>query len=102
MTLSEGVQAARSTKGLFLSQHKYVSDLLSRFHLHTIKSVRTPLATRTSLSLTDGELLADATEYRSMVDALQYLTLTRPDFSYVVHLVSQFMHAPLLLICLRS
>ncbi|CAH9087145.1 unnamed protein product [Cuscuta europaea] len=59
-----GVQALRSAKGLFLSQHKYVSDLLSRFHLHTVKSVRTPLATRTSLSLNDGELLADATEYK--------------------------------------
>ncbi|CAH9080063.1 unnamed protein product [Cuscuta epithymum] len=46
-----GVQAKRSDKGLFLSQHKYVCDLLSRFHLHTVKPVRTPLATRTSLSL---------------------------------------------------
>ncbi|CAH9130601.1 unnamed protein product [Cuscuta epithymum] len=89
-----GVQAVHSAKGLFLSQHKYVSDLLFRFHLHTLKSVRTPLTTRTSLSLTDGELLADVTEYRSMVGALQYLTLTRPDITYVVHLVSQFMHAP--------
>ncbi|CAH9096982.1 unnamed protein product [Cuscuta europaea] len=89
-----GVQAVRSAKGLFLSQHKYVFDLLSRFHLHTIKFVRTPLATRTSLSLTDGELLADATEYQSMVYTLQYLTLTQPDITYDVHLVSQFMHAP--------
>ncbi|CAH9085091.1 unnamed protein product [Cuscuta europaea] len=62
-----GVQAMLNTKGLFLSQHKYVSDLLSRFHLHTVKSVHTPLATHTSMSLTDGELLADATEYRSMI-----------------------------------
>ncbi|CAH9088824.1 unnamed protein product [Cuscuta epithymum] len=89
-----GVQAVRSSKGLFLSQHKYMSGLLSRFHLHTLKSVRTPFATRTSLSLTDGELLVDATEYRSMVGVLHYLTLTRPDIIYVVHLVSQFMHAP--------
>ncbi|CAH9126696.1 unnamed protein product [Cuscuta epithymum] len=89
-----GVQAVRNSKGVFLSQQKYVSDLLLRFHLHTLKSVRTPVATRTSLSLTDGELLADATEYRSMVGALQYLTLTRPDITYAVHLVSQFMHAP--------
>ncbi|CAH9079866.1 unnamed protein product [Cuscuta europaea] len=89
-----GIQAVRTSTGLFLSQQKYVSDLLLRFHLHTLKSVRTPLATRTSLSLTDGELLSDATEYRSMVGALQYLTLTRPDITYAVHLVSQCMHAP--------
>ncbi|CAH9076869.1 unnamed protein product [Cuscuta europaea] len=61
-----GVQAVRNSSGLFLSQAKYVSDLLIRFHLHTLKSVRTPLPTRTKLSLTDGELLADPTEYRNM------------------------------------
>lgn len=44
--------------------------------------------------MTDGELLADPSEYRSMVGALQYLTMTRPDLTYAVHLVSQFMHAP--------
>ncbi|CAH9074032.1 unnamed protein product [Cuscuta epithymum] len=63
---SLGVQAVRLSKGLFLSQQKYVSDLLARFHLHTLKHVRTPLPSRTKLSLTDGELLADPTKYRSM------------------------------------
>ncbi|CAH9137156.1 unnamed protein product, partial [Cuscuta epithymum] len=89
-----GLQTKRTSKGLFLSQHKYISDLLRRFHLHTVKPIRTPLPSRTTLSLTDGELLTDATEYRSMVGALQYLILTRPDITYAVHLVSQFMHAP--------
>ena len=56
--------------------------------------MRTPLPSRTTLSLTDGELLADPSEYRSTVGALQYLTMTRPDLTYAVHLVSQFMHAP--------
>ena len=46
------------------------------------------------MSLHDGELLADPTDYRSMVGALQYLTMTRPDIAYDVHMVSQFMHAP--------
>ncbi|CAH9063661.1 unnamed protein product [Cuscuta epithymum] len=89
-----GLQTRRTPKGLFISQQKYISDLLRRFHLHTVKPVRTPLPSRTTLSLTDGELLTDATEYRSMVGALQYLILTRPDITYAVHLVSQFMHAP--------
>ncbi|CAH9114185.1 unnamed protein product, partial [Cuscuta epithymum] len=89
-----GIQARRNSQGLFISQEKYITDLLRRFHLHTVKPVRTPLPSRTTLSLTDGELLSDATEYRSMVGALQYLTLTRPDITYAVHMVSQFMHAP--------
>ena len=42
----------------------------------------------------DEDLLFYPTEYRSMVGALQYLTMTRLDIAYAVNLVSQFMHAP--------
>ncbi|XP_021837772.2 uncharacterized mitochondrial protein AtMg00810-like [Spinacia oleracea] len=89
-----GVQAIRTSKGLFLCQKKYVHDLLLKFHLHTAKPVRTPLPSRTTLSITDGDLSSDPTEYRSMVGALQYLIMTRPGITYAVHLVFQFMHAP--------
>lgn len=89
-----GVQVVRTSSGLFLSQHKYVSDLLRKFHFHTLKSVRTPCVSRTTLSLTDGELLSDPSYYHCIVGALPYLTMTRPDIAYAVHVVSQFMHAP--------
>jgi histone deacetylase 1/2 len=48
------------------------------------------------LSVLDGDLLSpdDATEYRSLVGGLQYLTITRPDVSYAVNRVCQFLHAP--------
>ena len=48
------------------------------------------------ISLTEGELLnqEDSTKYRSLVGALQYLTLTRPDISFAVNKVCQFLHAP--------
>jgi histone deacetylase 1/2 len=48
------------------------------------------------LSALDGELLSsdDATLYRSIVGGLQYLTVTRPDLSYVVNRVCQYLHAP--------
>ncbi|KAM3253896.1 hypothetical protein ACQJBY_047783 [Aegilops geniculata] len=44
----------------------------------------------------DGDLLStdDATEYRSLVGGLQYLTITRPDVSYAVNRVCQYLHAP--------
>jgi histone deacetylase 1/2 len=56
----------------------------------------TPLSTTEKLSLHEGELLnpEDATRYRSIVGALQYLTLTRPDISFSVNKVCQFLHAP--------
>lgn len=80
-----GVQVMCTPTSLFLSQHKYVLDLMKRFHRHTCNPVRTPVASKTSLILWDGELL---TAYRSMVGALQYLTMTRSDIAYVVHVVS--------------
>ena len=48
------------------------------------------------LSALDGDLLStdDATEYRSLVGGLQYLTITRPDVSYAVNRVCQYLHAP--------
>ena len=88
------VQVTHSSAGLFLFQYKYTSNLLRKFHMDTCKPVRTPSAARTTLSLSNGELLIDPTECRSMVGALQYLTMTRPDIAYALHVVSQFMHAP--------
>lgn len=81
----------RSSYGLFISQHTYVIDLLHRFNLHTLKLVRTPTASSITLSRSDGEWLA---EYRSLVGALRYLTMTRLVISFDVHMISQFMHAP--------
>jgi len=56
----------------------------------------TPLSTSEKLSCYDGMLLGagDATRYRSIVGALQYLTLTRPDLAFAVNKVCQFLHAP--------
>jgi hypothetical protein len=60
------------------------------------KTVDTPLSTFEKLSLTDGDPLGaeDSTKYRSMVGALQYLTLTRPDICFAMNKVYQFLHAP--------
>ena len=52
---------------LFLSQHKYVSDLLKKFYLHTPRLVCTTSASRYTLFLADGELLADPFEFQSIV-----------------------------------
>jgi histone deacetylase 1/2 len=60
------------------------------------KPVSTPLSTSEKLSAFEGTLLGpnDATRYRSIVGALQYLTLTRPDIAFSVNKVCQFLHAP--------
>uniref|UniRef100_A0A3Q7GSP5 Reverse transcriptase Ty1/copia-type domain-containing protein n=1 Tax=Solanum lycopersicum TaxID=4081 RepID=A0A3Q7GSP5_SOLLC len=71
-----------------------MKDLVLKFHIHTCKPVLTPIISCTCIALEDGTLLSNPSEYRSMVGALQYLTMTRPDIAFAVDIVSQIMHAP--------
>jgi histone deacetylase 1/2 len=91
-----GIEVKRDSHGLILSQSKYANDILARSGMDKCKTVDTPLASTQKLSVTDGEKLGeeDSTRYRSLVGALQYLTLTRPDISFSVNKVCQFLHAP--------
>jgi histone deacetylase 1/2 len=59
------------------------------------KSIDTPLSSTEKLSIVEGQRLGpeDSTRYKSLVGALQYLTLTRPDISFAVNKVCQFLHA---------
>uniref|UniRef100_A0A2N9FW98 Reverse transcriptase Ty1/copia-type domain-containing protein n=1 Tax=Fagus sylvatica TaxID=28930 RepID=A0A2N9FW98_FAGSY len=84
----------RNAQGALLSQKRYILDLLKHNHMLDAKPVRSPMATSTILSLFDGEPLDDPTPYRSIVGALQYLAITRPDIAFLVNKLSQFMHRP--------
>ncbi|XP_071681692.1 uncharacterized mitochondrial protein AtMg00810-like [Lolium perenne] len=91
-----GIEVRKVTDGIVLSQEKYANDLLSRVNMKMCKPVDTPLSTSEKLSITDGDVLSDedSTRYMSIVGALQYITLTRPDIAYSVNKVCQFLHAP--------
>ncbi|XP_026415820.1 uncharacterized protein LOC113311186 [Papaver somniferum] len=89
-----GIEAHRSSSGLHLSQTRYTLDILERVDLLTAKPVSTPIVVGTKMSAHDGTLFPDATLYRSLEGALQFLTMTRPDITYDVNQVCQFMHAP--------
>ncbi|XP_026435835.1 uncharacterized protein LOC113333625 [Papaver somniferum] len=58
------------------------------------KPCKTPVAYGKRASLYDGTLLTDAASYRSLVGGIQYLNMSRPDLSFAVNYVSQFMHQP--------
>jgi hypothetical protein len=79
-----GIEVTKKKNGLLLTQEKYASDLLKRVGMSNCKPVATPLSTSEKLSLYEGTPLGshDATNYRSVVGALQYLTLTRPDIAF--------------------
>jgi histone deacetylase 1/2 len=82
--------------GMILNQEKYANDVLKRSGMDRSKPVDSPLSSSERLSIKDGDCLGpeDATKYRSVVGALQYLTLTRPDISFSVNKVCQFLHSP--------
>jgi len=89
-----GLEVLSSSDGLFLSQAKYASDFVSRAGLTDCKIEHTPLEPNIRFTPQDGTLLNDATLYQQLVGSLIYLTVTWPDISYVVHMVSQFMNSP--------
>lgn len=88
-----GLEISHTSTGLFVGQAKYAHDILDRAKMLDSKHVATPLASGESL-LSSGAPFDDPTLYRSLVGALQYLTITRPDLSYAVNMVSQFLQAP--------
>ena len=89
-----GIEFIPSKTGLFLSQHKFIRDILERFDMDAAKPTYTPLSTTSTLTLNDGTTAADSTLYRQIIGALQYLNLTRPDLSFAINKLSQFMHKP--------
>lgn len=91
-----GIEVNKEDKGIILSQGKYARDILARVGMTNCKPSPTPLSASEKLSKYEGELLSseDSTRYRSIVGALQYLTLTRPDIAYSVNKVCQFLHSP--------
>ncbi|PWA97255.1 ribonuclease H-like domain-containing protein [Artemisia annua] len=93
-----GIEVIETKSGVCLSQRKYCLDLLSEFGLLACKPSAIPLEQSvyiTSEPTDTDPLLDNITEYQKLIGKLIYLTHTRPDISYVVHCLSQFMHSPL-------
>jgi len=88
-----GIEVQSTSMGLMLRQHKYILDILTRASMLSCKPVDTPISTSKATILLDP-LFSDATRFRQIVGALQYLTFTRPDICFAVNRVCQFMHAP--------
>ena len=91
-----GIEVARSAKGFYLNQRKYVLDLLRDTGMTASKPSTIPIEQNHCLLDNQSALLkcSEASTYRQLVGRLIYLTITRPDLSYSVHVLSQFMNCP--------
>jgi Reverse transcriptase (RNA-dependent DNA polymerase) len=89
-----GIEIAHSNGEMFLSQRKYVLDLLKETGKLGCKPVSTPIDSKYKLNSEDGEPLENIDQFQRLVGKLIYLTVTRPDISFMVSQVSQFTHTP--------
>ncbi|KAL4562118.1 hypothetical protein LXL04_034312 [Taraxacum kok-saghyz] len=89
-----GMEFARSSKGISVSQRKYTLDLLKETGMLGCKPSKTPIELGNKKGLCEGKPV-DLGSYQRLVGKLIYLSHTRPDIAFAVSLVSQYMHAPL-------
>ncbi len=89
-----GIEVARSQQGIFLSQRKYVLDLLTDTGMLDCKPADTPIVQNHHLGEYPDQVPTNKERYQRLVGRLIYLSHTRPDIAYAVSVVSQFMHSP--------
>lgn len=89
-----GIEATRMDSGLFLSQRKYVLDILTECGMLGSRPSSFPMEQHHRLATSSSTILADPSRYRRLVGRLIYLTITQPELSYSLHVLAQFMHEP--------
>ena len=93
-----GIEVKQCANGYYISQTKYIQDLIARSGITDNRTTATPMDLHLQLHPTNGTPLPDPSRYRHLVGSLVYLTVyltvTRPDIAHAVHILSQFVSAP--------
>ncbi|XP_050876752.1 uncharacterized mitochondrial protein AtMg00810-like [Lathyrus oleraceus] len=89
-----GIAVSRHTDDIFISQRTYASEIIECVGKESCKPSATPVDTKQKLSTSSDTSYEDPSLLWSLAGALQYLTFTRPDISYVIQQVCLHMHAP--------
>ncbi|GJU12847.1 putative ribonuclease H-like domain-containing protein [Tanacetum coccineum] len=84
LTFFLGLQVQQKEDGIFISQDKYVADILKKFDYVTIKTASTPMETNKALVKDEEVDNVDVHLYRSMIGSLMYLTASRPDITFAI------------------
>jgi hypothetical protein len=79
-----GLQIRQNNQGIFISQTKYIREMLKRFGMKDCKPVITPMQTSCKLNKDDDSKSTDQRQYRSMIGSLLYVTASRPDVMQAV------------------
>ncbi|GKF85579.1 hypothetical protein Tco_0253406, partial [Tanacetum coccineum] len=90
LTFFLGLQVKQKDDGIFISQDKYVADILKKFDFATVKTTSTPIDTNKALLKDEEAEDMDVHLYRSMIGSLMYLTASRPDIMFAVCAYARF------------
>ncbi|XP_048231324.1 uncharacterized mitochondrial protein AtMg00810-like [Ricinus communis] len=86
-----GIEVMQSHDGIFISQKKYVREILDRFKMKDCNAANTIVDPSLKLHKDLEEKRLDSMLYQKIIDSLMYLTATRPDIMYSVSLISRYM-----------
>ncbi|GJT98434.1 putative ribonuclease H-like domain-containing protein [Tanacetum coccineum] len=89
-----GLQVTHKDDGIFISQDKYVDEILKKFGFSSVKTASTPMETSKPLMKDENAEDVDVHLYRSMIGSLMYLTSSRPDIMFVVCACARFQVTP--------
>jgi hypothetical protein len=88
------LQVKQTKYETFIYQSKYVNDLLKRFGMDNLKSIKTHMATNAHLNIDEGGKSVDLMFYRSMIGSLLYLAASRTDIMFSVCMCVRFQTSP--------
>ncbi|GJZ95717.1 putative ribonuclease H-like domain-containing protein [Tanacetum coccineum] len=94
LTFFLGLQVKQHKEGIFISQDKYVAEILKKFDLVSMKTAITPMETKVALTKDEEAVDVDVHLYRSMIGSLMYLTASRPAIMFAVCACSHFQVTP--------
>ncbi|GJU33861.1 putative ribonuclease H-like domain-containing protein [Tanacetum coccineum] len=94
LTFFLGLQVTQKDDGIFISQDKYVDEILKKFGFSTVKTASTPMETLKPLMKDENAKDVDVHLYRSMIGSLMYLTSLRPDIMFFVCACARFQVTP--------
>ena len=89
-----GIEVTRKTKEIYLCQRSYALDIITELDYLGSKHVHFPMEQNHKLATSSSPIIDNVKQYRMLVGRLIYLSFTRPNFAYSVHILSQFLGAP--------
>src|SRR5579859_7654589 len=89
-----GLQIKQLKNGTFVSQGKYIRDMIKKFGMQDSKIISTPMGTSGSLDSDESGNMVDQKQYRSMIGSLLYVTASRPDVMLSVCMCARYQASP--------